>query len=456
MLCSGLKITFINQQNTSEHTWQYKHGLSDYFNQVVAGYDAVLAQPFSGEGADSAESDGKDKHKKYSAHAALIQPTKHVEWAVTWAELPIAVTESYVNLIPTIQGGTHVNGFRSGLLEAVKEFCDYRNLIPRQIKLTVDDISINCHYVLSVKLSEPQFSGQTKERLSSREAAGFVTGIVKDSFSLWLNKHPEEAEALAEQVLINAQKRVRANKKIIRKRIHHGPALPGKLADCLSSDPSVSELFLVEGDSAGGSARQARDKNFQAVMPLRGKILNTWEVDDQELLGSREIHDIAVALGVDAHSKDTDQLRYHKICILADADSDGLHIATLLCALFVQHFPDLVAAGHIYVAMPPLYRIDQEQKVFYALDDQEKDQIIKRLSEKSRKPVNVQRFKGLGEMNPIQLRETTMHPDTRKLMRLSVSDWSDTRAIMDRLLAKKRSHDRKLWLEAYGDQAEVA
>ena len=444
VLCSGLKVSFVNQQNAKTQFWQFDHGLVDYLQQITESYETILTQPFSGKGEEFAET-------------SKTMPIKAVEWVVTWAALPasVAVNESYVNLIPTVQGGTHVNGFRSGLLEAIREFCAYRDLIPKQLRLTVEDVSLNCHYVLSVKLIEPQFSGQTKERLSSRDAAGFVTSVVKDSFSLWLNKHPEEAGVLAEQVLTNAQQRMRASKKVIRKRIFQGPALPGKLADCLSSDPGVSELFLVEGDSAGGSAKQARDKNFQAVMPLRGKILNSWEVDEQDLLSSKEIHDITVALGVDAHSQDLDQLRYHKVCVLADADADGLHIATLLCALFAQHFTNLIEAGHIYIAMPPLYRIDQDQKVFYALDDQEKDQLMKRLTTQSKKAINVQRFKGLGEMNPLQLRETTMHPDTRRLVKLDVTDWTDTKAFLDKLLAKKRSQDRKRWLEVYGDQAEA-
>ncbi|MBV1932483.1 MAG: DNA topoisomerase IV subunit B, partial [Porticoccaceae bacterium] len=356
----------------------------------------------------------------------------------------------------TVQGGTHVNGFRTGLLEATREFCEFRNLLPRGVKLTPDDIWDKCCFVLSSKLGEPQFSGQTKERLSSREAAAFVSGIVKDAFSLWLNQHTEEAEKLAELCITNAQRRMRSNKKIARKKITSGPALPGKLADCSSAEPERSELFLVEGDSAGGSAKQARSREFQAIMPLRGKILNTWEVDSQEILASQEVHDISVAIGIDPASDDLSGLRYHKICILADADSDGAHIATLICALFMRHFQPLVTAGHVYVAMPPLFRIDVGKEVFYALDEAERQGVLDRIeAEKMTGKVQVTRFKGLGEMNPMQLRETTMNPDTRRLIRLTITPGDDTHRMLDLLLAKKRAADRKSWLEEKGDLAEV-
>jgi topoisomerase-4 subunit B len=339
----------------------------------------------------------------------------------------------------------------------MREFCEFRNLLPRGIKLTPDDIWDRCSYVLSCKLADPQFSGQTKDRLSSREVAAFVSGVVKDSFSLWLNQHTEEAEKLAELCIFAAQRRMRASKKVVRKKITQGPALPGKLADCSSGEPERCEIFLVEGDSAGGSAKQARNRENQAIMPLRGKILNTWEVDSQEILGSQEVHDISVALGVDPALEDVDSLRYHKVCILADADSDGLHIATLLCALFVRHFRPLVAQGHVYVAMPPLFRIDVGKDVYYALDDAERQGILDRIqAEGKRGKVNVQRFKGLGEMNPLQLRETTMDPDTRRLVQLTLEPGDDTNSIMDMLLAKKRASDRRSWLESKGNLADSA
>jgi topoisomerase-4 subunit B len=374
-------------------------------------------------------------------------------WAVVWLpEGGDAITESYVNLIPTSLGGTHVNGFRSGLLESIREFCEFRKLLPRGIKLSPDDIWENCSFVLSVKLSDPQFSGQTKERLSSRQCAAFVLGVVKDEFSLWLNENTEAGEQLAELVINNAQKRLRTGKKIARKKITTGPALPGKLADCVSQDPFQSELFLVEGDSAGGSAKQARDRQLQAILPLRGKILNTWEVDSGSILNSREIHDISVAIGVDPAPEDLSGLRYGKICVLADADSDGLHIATLLCALFLKHFRKLVEAGHVYIAMPPLYRIDIGKEVFYALDEEEKKGVLARIAaEKKKGKINVQRFKGLGEMNPIQLRETTMAPDTRRLIQLRVDSVVDAFSTMDLLLAKKQTGERRAWLEEKGN-----
>ncbi len=355
------------------------------------------------------------------------------------------------------KAGTHVNGLRSGLLEAIREFCELRNLLPRGVKLTAEDIWDRCCFVLSSKLEDPQFSGQTKERLSSREAAGFVSGVAKDAFSLWLNQHTADAELLAELCINRAQARLRSAKKVVRKKVASGPALPGKLADCTTEDPSQGELFLVEGDSAGGSAKQARAREFQAILPLRGKILNTWEVDSQEILASAEVYNISVALGIDPASDDLSGLRYHKVCILADADSDGLHIATLICALFLRHFRPLVRAGHVYVAMPPLYRIDVGKEVYYALDESERNGILDRLAaEKTRSKPNVQRFKGLGEMNPSQLRETTMDPDTRRLVQLVLTSDDDANGMFDMLLAKKRAGDRKIWLESKGDLAEIA
>jgi topoisomerase-4 subunit B len=436
VLCPGLRVKFTDEAKNEKDEWYYEDGLRDYLMGSTADYTCLPEQPFTGSFSGSSEG---------------------VDWAVQWmpdgGEL---ITESYVNLIPTAQGGTHVNGMRTGLLEALRDFCELRSLLPRGIKLTPDDIWDRCAYVLSSKLQDPQFSGQTKERLSSREAAAFVSGVAKDALSLWL-KHPnQEAEQHAEQCINNAQTRLRASKKVARKKVTSGPALPGKLADCSGQDTDRSELFLVEGDSAGGSAKQARDRVFQAILPLRGKILNTWEVDSQEILASQEVYNISVALGIDPASDDLSGLRYNKVCILADADSDGLHIATLICALFVRHFRPLVSAGHVYVAMPPLYRIDIGKEVFYALDEAEKQGILDRIeAEKKRGKVNVQRFKGLGEMNPLQLRETTMDPDTRRLVRLVLDAGDGTNKMLDMLLAKKRAPDRREWLEKKGDLAEV-
>lgn len=436
VLCPGLEVNFTNKLTGDKQQWHYEDGLTDYLKAAVADLPALPEAPFTG--------------KFVSSHEA-------VDWALLWlpegGEGPM---ESYVNLIPTISGGTHVNGLRNGLLEAMREFCEFRNLLPRGVKLTPDDIWFRCSYVLSLKMQDPQFAGQTKERLSSRQSAAFVSGVVKDAFSLWLNGHVEQAEALAEMCIGNAQKRLRSRKQVVRKKVTQGPALPGKLTDCATSDPLQGELFLVEGDSAGGSAKQARDREFQAVMPLRGKILNTWELEPEQILGSQEVHDIAVALGIDPNTPDLSGLRYGKVCILADADSDGLHIATLLCALFLRHFSHLVEAGHVYVAMPPLFRIDVGKEVYYALDEDEKQGILDRIAAENKKgKLQVTRFKGLGEMNPIQLRETTMDPNTRRLVQLTIGDQTRTTELMDMLLAKKRSGDRKSWLEAKGNLVEL-
>ncbi len=436
VLCPGLEVRFNDENSGEDYHWCYEDGLRDYLLDSLQGLPLVPEDPFVG---------------------AMEGNTEAADWAVAWMpEGGEAVTESYVNLIPTPLGGTHVNGLRSGLTEAVREFCEFRNLLPRGVKLTPDDVWGRCSYVLSVKLADPQFSGQTKERLSSRECAAFVSGVVKDGLSLWLNQHTEAGERIAELAISAAQTRLRAGRKVQRKKVTQGPALPGKLADCSSVDPQRSELFLVEGDSAGGSAKQARDREFQAIMPLRGKILNTWEVDSSEVLASQEVHDISVAIGVEPGSDDLSKLRFGKVCILADADSDGAHIATLLCALFLRHFLNLVREGHVYVAMPPLYRVDAGKQVFYALDDAEKQGVLDRIAaEKIKGKVSVQRFKGLGEMNPVQLRETTIHPDTRRLVQLTVESGDETHQILDMLLAKKRSPDRKAWLQEKGDLAEV-
>lgn len=437
VLCPGLRVSLSIEDKADENeSWCYEEGLKGYLDNALAGADSVPVDVI----LHSAK--GNQEAVDYA-----------LKWVVDGGEL---VTESYVNLIPTTQGGTHVNGLRSGLLDALKEFCEFHDLLPRGIKLTGEDLWETCSYVLSVKLADPQFVGQTKEKLSSRQSAVFVSGVAKDAFSLWLNEHPSEGEKIAELAISNAQRRSQAAKKVQRKKITSGPALPGKLADCSGQDASRAELFLVEGDSAGGSAKQARDREFQAVLPLRGKILNTWEVDSSQVLGSQEVHDIAVAIGVDPSSADLSGLRYDKVCILADADSDGLHIATLICALFVKHFRALVEAGHAYVAMPPLYRIDIGKEVFYALDESEKAGHLDRIAaEKKRGTPVVQRFKGLGEMNPMQLRETTMDPDTRRLVRLTLTD-NKTEEVMDMLLAKKRAGDRRAWLERKGHKAEIA
>lgn len=436
VLCPGLTIDYRDEKTGDTETWKFEGGLTAYLTESFAGEERLPTDPFEGSVSTTSEA---------------------VDWALVW--LPHGnevICESYVNLIPTTQGGTHVNGLRQGLAEAMREYCDLHNLLPRGVKITPEDVWHKCNYVISIKLEDPQFSGQTKERLTSRQCAAFVSGIVKDQFSVFLNRNRAIAEALTELVISNAQLRLKQAKKVTRKKVAGGPTLPGKLADCTSQDVNITELFLVEGDSAGGSAKQARNRETQAIMPLRGKILNTWEVDSSQVLASQTIHDISVAIGLDPDSKDLSSLRYGKVCILADADSDGLHIATLLCALFMKHFPTLVKGGHVFVAMPPLYRIDAGKDVFYALDESEKQGVLDRIqAEKKNVKVHVQRFKGLGEMNPAQLRETTMVPETRRLVQLTVSTGDETVKIMNMLLDKKRAADRKKWLESKGDLAEL-
>lgn len=436
VLCPGLTVKFINEQSLEKEEWQYHGGLKDYLIESLEGREFIPDEPFIG---------------------SLEAEKEAADWAVVWLpEGGEVFAESYVNLIPTVQGGTHVNGLRTGLTDAVREFCEFRNLVPRGVKLAPEDICDRAAYVLSVKMSDPQFSGQTKERLSSRESAAFVSGIVKDSLALWLNQHTEAGEQIAQLAIESAQQRLKLSKQVVRKKVTSGPALPGKLADCTSGEPERSELFLVEGDSAGGSAKQARDREFQAILPLRGKILNTWEVDAAEVLASQEVHDISVALGVEPGSSDLTGLRYHKVCILADADSDGLHIATLLCALFLRHFRPLVQRGHVFVCMPPLFRMDIGKNVYYALDEAERKGILDRIAaEKQKGKVTITRFKGLGEMSPQQLRDTTIAPNTRRLVQLTIEAKDNTDKLMDMLLAKKRAADRKQWLEKKGNLAEA-
>ena len=437
VLCGGLSISFFDENTNHTEEWYFEDGLRDYLMESSSNYTTLPEDPFIGKSSTNSES---------------------VEWAIQWMpDGGETIQESYVNLIPTTQGGTHINGMRSGILEAIREFCELRSLLPRGVKLAPEDIWDRVSFVLSVKLTDPQFSGQTKDRLSSREVAGVVSGILKDAFSLWLNQHVQDGESLATLFIQSAQRRLKAGKKITRKKVTQGPALPGKLADCSSVDPKECEIFLVEGDSAGGSAKQARNRENQAIMPLRGKILNTWEIDSQEILASQEVNDISIALGVEPADDDLNGLRYDKICILADADSDGLHIATLLCALFVRHFRTLVTRGHVYVAMPPLFRIDVGKDVYYALDEGEKNSIIERVKkDQQRSKISVQRFKGLGEMNPSQLRETAMNADTRRLVQLTFNANENTNNLMDMLLSKKRSPDRKIWLEKKGNLANVS
>ena len=451
VLCPGLAISLTveaagkapsagdsaSRAEPESERWCFEAGLAGYLASALGDGEGLPAAPFHHQAEGNAEA---------------------VEWALQWrADAGDVVAESYVNLIPTPLGGTHVSGLRGGLVEALREYCEFRDLLPRGVKIAGEDIWQQCAYVLSVKLAEPQFSGQTKERLSSRQSGVFVAGVAKDAFSLWLNEHPSEGDRIAELAIANAQQRAQAAKKVVRKKVTSGPALPGKLVDCATAERERSELFLVEGDSAGGSTKSARDREFQALLPLRGKILNTWEVDSAQVLASQEVHDIAVAIGVDPGSENLGGLRYGKICILADADSDGAHIATLLCGLFLKHFRPLVRAGHVHVAMPPLYRVDVGKEVYYALDEAEKEGLLDRIAaEGKRAEPSVQRFKGLGEMDPLQLRETTMAPDTRRLVRLAVDAEEETVRVMDMMLAKKRAADRRSWLERKGDLANAA
>jgi len=435
VLCGGLTVRLLDEATGEKSEWHYENGLRDYLRSMLGDSEYLPPDLYIG---------------------ALQRDTGAVDFAIAWVPEGELTQESYVNLIPTVQGGTHVNGLRTGLTNALREFCEFRNLLPRGIKLAPEDVWDRLSFVLSLKMTDPQFSGQTKERLSSRDAAGFVENATHDGFSLYLNQHTEMGEKIAQLAIERATIRLKTEKQIVRKKITQGPALPGKLADCASSDLSRTELFLVEGDSAGGSARQARDKDFQAILPLRGKILNTWEVESGSVLASQEVHDLAVAIGCDPGKDDLSGLRYGKVVILADADSDGLHIATLLSALFLRHFPALVREGHAFVAMPPLFRVDVGKQVFYCLDEAERDAMLDKIQrEKMKGTVSVTRFKGLGEMNPSQLRESTIHPDTRRLVQLTIEAEDGTSKLMDMLLSKKRAADRKEWLETKGDLASL-
>jgi topoisomerase-4 subunit B len=435
VLCPGLHVTLCAAKTGEKEEWQFNQGLEDYLQNELLGITQLPEHPFTGD---------------------MKGTESEVSWAVCWLPDGGQLQESYVNLIPTIQGGTHVNGLRTGMVDALREFCEMHNLLPRGVRLAPDDIWDRIAYILSVKMNDPQFSGQTKERLSSRASATFVSGVVKDAFSLWLNRNVSDGEAIATLAISNAQKRMKKNRQVVRKKVTSGPALPGKLSDCSSQDLSLTELFLVEGDSAGGSAKQARNREYQAILPLRGKILNTWEVESDAVLSNQEVHDISVAIGVDPGSDIISELRYGKVIILADADSDGLHIATLLCALFLKHFHALVETGHIFVAMPPLYRIDVGKETHYALDAEERQAVLDVIvAEKKKGKITETRFKGLGEMNPLQLRESTIDPDTRRLVQLTIDNETSTTQIMDMLLGKKRASDRKAWLEDKGDLAST-
>jgi topoisomerase-4 subunit B len=435
VLCPGLTVKLHDEATGEQDTWYFEDGLRDYLKGELAERELLPADLFVGN---------------------LKKDREIVDWAVAWVADGELVQESYVNLIPTAQHGTHVNGLRSGFTDALREFCDFRNLLPRGVKLAPEDVWDRVTFVLSLKMTDPQFSGQTKERLSSRQAAGFIEGAAHDAFSLWLNQNVDTGTRIAQIAIDRASARLKTEKQITRKKVISGPALPGKLADCISQDLTRAELFLVEGDSAGGSAKQARDKDFQAILPLRGKILNTWEVASGSVLASEEVHNLAIAIGCDPGKDDISGLRYGKVVILADADSDGLHIATLLTALFLRHFPALVKAGHVFVAMPPLFRVDVGKQVFYALDEEEKRSLLEKIArDKLKGQLSVTRFKGLGEMNPQQLRESTIHPDTRRLVQLTVADGDETGSLMDMLLAKKRAGDRKQWLETKGDLASL-
>ncbi len=435
VLCPGLHVTLCEAKTGEKEEWQFNQGLEDYLQNALMGITQLPSHPFTGDmkGTDS-----------------------EVSWALCWLPEGGQLQESYVNLIPTVAGGTHVNGLRTGMVDALREFCEMHNLLPRGVRLAPDDIWDKIAYILSVKMSDPQFSGQTKERLSSRACATFVSGVAKDAFSLWLNQNVADGEAIATLAISNAQKRMKKNRQVVRKKITSGPALPGKLADCTSQDLSLTELFLVEGDSAGGSAKQARNREYQAILPLRGKILNTWEVESDAVLSNQEVHDISVAIGVDPGSDVISELRYGKVIILADADSDGLHIATLLCALFLKHFHALVETGHIFVAMPPLFRIDVGKETHYALDAEERQAVLDVIAAENKKGKILEtRFKGLGEMNPLQLRESTIDPDTRRLVQLTIDSEDKTTKMMNMLLGKKRASDRKSWLEDKGDLASA-
>ena len=438
VLCPGLTIEFSSEKKSNDkEKWYFEDGLKSYLVESAEGSELVLEE---------------------SITCSKQGDVQELEFAINWSQRPPKnkLDETYVNLIPTVQGGSHLNGFKSGLLDSIKEFCDYRNLLPKGLKINADDVINNAIFIVSSKLQNPQFAGQTKERLDSKDHMSFVSNTTKDTFSIWLNTHTEEGEKIAELAIISAQTRAKVSNIVERKKTFKGPALPGKLSDCNSQDLNETEIFLVEGDSAGGSAKQARERSFQAIMPLRGKILNTWDLESSEIIKSQEIKNLSTAIGVLPGNSDISSLRYGKICILADADSDGLHIATLLCALFLRHYKLLVQEGRIYISMPPLYRIDCGKDVLYALDDAQREEIVSSFKGKKGKPkINIQRFKGLGEMNPSQLRETVMDPATRQLVQLSISSSDNANSMMDLLLSKKNASARKEWLEKKGSLAKI-
>ncbi|MGN1392626.1 MAG: DNA topoisomerase IV subunit B [Succinivibrionaceae bacterium] len=438
VLCPGLTINFLDKNTGAKYSWCYKGDLQDYLKTILG------------------ENEYLPTDLPYAGHMEVDNSV--IDWAMVWTpDHKNLVSESYVNLIPTPLGGTHVNGLRVAANDAIKDFCEHHNLLPKNLKLTIDDIWDNCSFVLSIKIQEPQFAGQTKEKLSNRDCVSIVSNAVKDNFSLWLNSNVEAGTAIVNICIAQALARTKSAKTVARKKATSGPTLPGKLKDCSTTDPERGELFLVEGDSAGGSANSARDREFQAILPLRGKILNTWEVDDDKLFESECIRDIAVAIGLEPNSDNLDGLRYGKICILADADSDGLHIGTLISALFTKHFRKLVKEGHLYVAMPPLYRINDGKETVYALDEEEKEAIISKLKRKKKTQIEVTRFKGLGEMNPDQLAETTLNPSSRRLVQLTIDDTNEDNVekIMDKLLSKSRANDRRIWLEEKGNLADI-
>jgi len=455
VLMAGVKVTLINEKTGDTRNWQYEDGLAGYLSEALEGLELRVPM-FQGEQFALAD------------HESFAQG-EGAQWVVVWADEGNVVRESYVNLIPTPAGGTHEAGLREGLFSAVKGFAELHSLLPKGVKLLPEDVFARASFVLSAKVLDPQFQGQIKERLNSRDAVRLVGGFVRTSLDLWLNSNVEYGKKLAELAIRQAQARAKSAQKVEKRKSSGVAVLPGKLTDCESSDSSRTEVFLVEGDSAGGSAKMGRDKEFQAVLPLRGKVLNAWEVDRDRLFANNEIHDIAVAIGVDPHGpKDTPDLsglRYGRICILSDADVDGSHIQVLLLTLFYKHFPRLVELGHVYVARPPLFRVDvpalgkRPARKIYCLDAGELEVVQDKLRKEGVREGSwdISRFKGLGEMSPVQLWETTMNPDTRRMLPVGYGALapSETTAMFDMLMGKSESGARRTWLEDKGNLAEV-